>query len=395
MKLCIWTTKLFEHGGTKRVITLLANEWKKEHDVTIMCYDNRFYENRSMYNLNEDIKVYFIEKSDFRDLRRTPSWFWQKVVKKTNNKIGFFNREAYNDVLAEAVFPKEARKKWVEYLNKQNYDVIIATASLALRLAMIAPELNAKTIGWQHNCYDGYINTPGVVFWKQENLLREYLPRLDRYVVLSEYDQRDYLEKLGIETEVKTNPRSFVSEVKCNPDTKQFLVAARFVYAKGLDLLMESFETFCRRDDEWKLVILGDGALFKTMQEDALRRGIGERVDFVGYTNSPQEYYLNSSIFLLPSRWEGWPMVIMEAFEFGLPVIAYHTGAMDLIIDDGRTGLLLPAFDTAAYSEAMLQLAYNSELRHKMSENAIEKSADFAIEKVVKEWDDLFQKLLR
>ena len=69
------------------------------------------------------------------------------------------------------------------------------------------------------------------------------------------------------------------------------------------------------------------------MQRDVVLR---TELHFVGYTNEPEKYYLNSSVFLLPSRWEGWPMVIMEAFEFGLPVIAFHTGAMDLIIDDGK-----------------------------------------------------------
>jgi len=92
---------------------------------------------------------------------------------------------------------------------------------------------------------------------------------------------------------------------------------------------------------------------------DAKRRGIEDRVNFVGYTNEPEKYYLNSSVFLLPSRWEGWPMVIMEAFEFGLPVIAFHTGAMDLIIDDGKTGYLPEAFDTKKFTDAMLKLAHD------------------------------------
>lgn len=55
----------------------------------------------------------------------------------------------------------------------------------------------------QHNCYDGYLHVKPVVFWQQECLLQQYLPNLDRYIVLSKYDQRDYMEKLGIDTEVK------------------------------------------------------------------------------------------------------------------------------------------------------------------------------------------------
>ena len=54
MKICIWCTKIFDLGGTKRVVTLLANELVKEHDVTIMVYQDRFKEDRNMYHMSED-----------------------------------------------------------------------------------------------------------------------------------------------------------------------------------------------------------------------------------------------------------------------------------------------------------------------------------------------------
>ena len=87
-------------------------------------------------------------------------------------------------------------------------------------------------------------------------------------------------------------------------------------------------------------------------------------------------------------------MVIMEAFEFGLPVIAYHMGAMDLIIDDGRTGFLPEAFDSHKFAQAMLKLAHDGDLRRQMSENAIVKSDDFSIDKAVKEWNGLFERVV-
>lgn len=393
MKICIWITKIFDLGGTKRVVTLLANELVKEHDVTIMVYQDRMKEDRNMYHMSEDIKVDFIDNNEFVNRHKTPANLFRSFVRVMNNKTGFFNKECFNNVLADAIFPKKTREKWVEYLNEQDYDIIITTAALSLRLAMIAPQLKAKTIGWQHNCFSGYLEVPNVVFWKQDKLLQEFLPKLDRYIVLSDYDKRDYKEILGIDTEVKINPRSFVSEQKCDPNSKRFLMATRFVYAKGLDLMMESFEEFCKQDDEWVLDIIGDGALFDQIVKDAKKRGIEERVNFIGFTTEAEKYYLNSSILLLPSRWEGWPMVIMEAFEYGLPVIAYHMGAMDLIIDDGKTGYLPEAFDTHKFAEAMLALAHNDELRREMSQNAIVKSKDFDIDRTVEEWNKLFHSL--
>lgn len=393
MKICIWVTKIFDLGGTKRVVTLLANELVKEHDVTIMTYEDRFREDRTMYHLSEDIKVDFIDNDMFVNRHHTPAFCFRFLVKKLNEQYGIFNKKCFNSLLAEAIFPKKTREKWIAYLNEQNYDIIITTAALSLRLGMMAPELKAKTIGWQHNCYDGYVHVPKVVFWKQECLLQEYLPKLGRYIVLSDYDKRDYKEKLGIDTEVKINPRSFVSEKKCDVGAKRFLMATRFVYAKGLDLMLDSFEEFAKEDDEWELDIIGAGDLFDSVVADAKKRGLDKRVHFIGYTNEPEKYYLGSSVFLLPSRWEGWPMVIMEAFEFGLPVIAYHMGAMDLIIDDEKTGFLPEAFDTHKFAQAMLKLAHDDELRKQMSVNAIEKSGDFAIENAVKDWNGLFSRL--
>lgn len=393
MKICIWVTKIFDLGGTKRVVTLLANELVKEHDVTIMVYQDRMKENRNMYHMSEDIKIDFIDNNEFVNRHKTPANLFRSFVRVINNKTGFFDKKCFNHILADAIFPGKTREKWVDYLNEKDYDIVITTASLSLRLGMIAPELKAKTIGWQHNCFSGYLEVPNVVFWKQANLLQEFLPKLDRYIVLSDYDKRDYKEILGIDTEVKINPRSFVSEQKCDISAKHFLMATRFVYAKGLDLMMESFEEFCKQDDEWVLDIIGDGELFQQIIKNAKERHIEERINFVGFTTEAEKYYLSSSIFLLPSRWEGWPMVIMEAFEFGLPVIAYHMGAMDLIIEDGRTGYLPEAFDTGKFAEAMLTLAHDEKLRHEMSMNAIEKSKDFDMDKTVEEWNKLFNSL--
>lgn len=394
MKICIWTSKIFTLGGTKRVVTVLANELIKEHDVTIMVYQDRFKENRNMYHMSEDINVDFIDNNDFISRRKTPASWFRDTVLSLNEKHGIFNKKKYNHLLANSLYPKKVREKWIKYLNEQDYDVIIATGQISLRLALLAPYLKAKTVGWQHNCYSGYLEVPGVAFWKKECLLQEYLPKLDRYIVLSEYDKRDYKEKLDIDTEVKINPRSFISEKKCDPQAKRFFMATRFVYAKGLDLMMEAFEKFCRQDDEWELDIIGTGELHDEIIKDARKRRIDDRINFIGYSMEPEKYYLNSSVFLLPSRWEGWPMVIMEAFEFGLPVIAFHTGAMDLIIDDEKTGFLPEAFDTDAFAQAMLKLAHDDELRRQMSENAIRKSEDFDVKYAVRAWDDLFVRLM-
>ena len=387
MKICFWINSLFTLGGTKRVVTLIANELSKEHDVTIMCNESRHKEDRSMYNLNARVKVDFIniheyadfDKRDFKTLRR-------KIIRKLNNKTGYFNTPYRCDKLGDALFPEEGRSSLAQYINQKGYDVVIAAARMALWLAMMTPYLQCKTVGWQHNNYDGYFHIPNILFWKKESLIKEFIPKLDAYVVLTELDQKAFNEKLGIQTTVRNNPRSFVSEKESSLKNKQFLMVTRFVNQKGLDLVVDSFDSFSKKDKDWNLVIVGSGELFNKTSKDINRRKLQNRIKLLGYTNNVQQYYLDSSVLLLPSRYEGWGLVIIEAYEYGLPVIAYDTGIIGILVKDGQTGLLAKPFDTKQYAEAMLKIAHNEELRRELGQNAANETEQYAIEKIGKEW---------
>lgn len=389
MRICFWTPSVFSLGGTKRVVTLIANELSKQHDVTIMTQENRIKENRLLYQLDSAVKIDFLNIFDFEDgYHFSLSAFRNKAIKKINHKTGAYNDPKKNKVLAEAIFSEAGRKKLAEYINEQKYDVVIATGRLALWLAMMTPYLKCKTVGWQHSCYDAYINETNAIFLHQENLLKNYLPKLNAYIVLTPYDQRDYKKNLGIETKVMVNPRSFTSKEKTNPLQKHFLMVTRFEYAKGVDLMLDAFEEYCKLDPEWDLTILGDGALFKTTLQDAKDRKLTDRIHFLGRTNHVPDYYLTSSVLLLPSRWEGWPMVVMEAYEFGLPVIAFKTAALDLIIQEGETGLLVEAYDTKKFAEAMLKLAKDPEERERLAANAIRESSKYDISTIGQKWEE-------
>lgn len=389
MKICVWTGSIFKLGGTKRVITTVVNELVETNDVTIMCFDKPTTENYEMYNLDRRVKIDYCVLAEYSDKKKTLPRYARSVMKRLNNRTGLLNKPGKVERLKNTFCPKWIQDKWVEYLNKKDYDVIIATAGHALTLSLIAERLNARTIGWQHNCYDTYVMQKDVLFWKKEELLKKYFPKLDHYVVLNEYDKNDFKEKLGIDCVAMDNPRSFVSETKTNLNQKQFFVAARFVPAKGLDLLIQAFSKFCQVDDEWKLVIAGDGEERMNVLELVWKYGVQERVSFIGTTNNVQKYYLESSIYLLSSRWEGWGLVIVEAFELGMPVIAFDIVPVDLIITNGEDGILVEKFDVDKYAAAMVKLAHDDDLRMKMGRNAIIKAETFSEKRIAKEWEKL------
>ena len=186
-----------------------------------------------MYHMSEDIKVDFIDNDAFVDRHWTPAFGARFVIKKLNENYGIFNKKCFNHILGDALFPKKTRDRWVEYLNQQDYDIIITTAALSLRLGMIAPGLNAKTIGWQHNCYSGYVDVPKVVLsGNRSACFRNICHSLTVILCLATMINGITRNSLGSITEVKINPRSFVSEKKCNPDAKRFLDGYPFCICK-------------------------------------------------------------------------------------------------------------------------------------------------------------------
>lgn len=393
MKICIWTNSIFRLGGTKRVITVVVNELIKHNDITIMTFDNPSLEDRTMYGLDERVKIDYVNYSDYQDREKNPQRYIRSFMRVMNNKTGCFNTPKRVETLKNIFFPKNLQKRLTDYLNSKDYDVIIATAGNALDLAVVADNLKAKTIGWQHNCYDTYVLQKGILFWKREEVLKKYLPKLDRYVVLNEYDKEDFAEKLGIQCVAMDNPRSFVSEEKTDLSHKKFFVAARFVKQKGLDLLIDAFAKFCEVDDEWKLVIAGDGPLRMRVLKRVWNKKIQNRVEFVGVTNNVQKYYLESSVYLLSSRWEGWGLVIVEAFEMGMPVIAFDIVPVDLLITNGEDGLIVPKFDVDQFAAAMVKLAHDEDVRRKMGQKALEKAERFSEKRIAAKWQEMLEAL--
>lgn len=391
MNICFWTKSAFGQGGTKRVMAVLANELVKNHNITIVCHDNETTADRKIYHLDDAVCVDFINWEEYRE-HFGPEKCINFVVNQMNKRTNLFRNQKWcNYYLASEGFTAKTQSKYIDFFNKKNFDVIIGVGGTALWLAVMADNINAKTIGWQHNCFDGYINEKGRLFWHKEEAIKEYLPKLDRFVVLSEYDKRDYIEKLGIVTENRTNPKSFKVEEINTVKEKRFICAARFQKEKGIDLLIKSFAKFCESDDEWVLDIFGDGPLQNEMMKMACEYGVEHRLFFKGVTNNINEHYAVSGVLLLPSRWEGWPMVIMEAYEYGLPVIAYRVGNMDLIIDHDVTGLLVEPYNTDLFAEAMLQIAHDNNARNELSLNARQKAQDYNPDKIAEEWIDMIK----
>ena len=132
----------------------------------------------------------------------------------------------------------------------------------------------------------------------------------------------------------------------------------------------------------------GDGPALRKYKRLAETLGCGNRVEFLGSISNVKELMLDSSIFVLPSRFEGFPMSVTEAFECGLPVIAYDIPAMEPFKESGGA-VCVPCFDTDEYSNRLLELADDIELRQRLGRNARDFAGQLDIDIIGEKWEDI------
>ncbi|WP_298540325.1 glycosyltransferase family 4 protein [uncultured Aquimarina sp.] len=217
--------------------------------------------------------------------------------------------------------------------------------------------------------------------------------RYDRFVVLTTDNLSEWKLK---NLQVISNPLSFNPDTKAVLEAKTVLAVGRQSYQKGYDRLLKSWKTIQDKYPDWKLKIYGKKDESLNLEGLANTLGIDSSVEFHSPTKEILNEYLNSSIYVMSSRFEGFGMVLIEAMACGVPAISFDCpcGPSD-IITDNTDGFLVENNDISAFSEAIEKLILNPEKRKKMGANAKENIRRFLPEEIVPQWDTLFKSLAK
>lgn len=226
---------------------------------------------------------------------------------------------------------------------------------------------------------------------QEEKLVRQF----DRFVVLTEED-RGYWGDL-CNMQVIPNARTYTFEKPATLTNKVVMAVGRYDYQKGFDRLIDAWAIVCSKFVDWKLEIIGDGNLRSDMLKQIESKGLNEQIILKRIpANEMKEAYMNASIFVLSSRYEGLPMVLLEAQAAGLPIVSFacKCGPKD-VVKDGIDGYLVEEGDVNALASRLISLMDDEITRKKMGFVAFSRSDRYAEESVMAKWVDLFDKVLK
>ena len=369
------TPALYFAGGMERVLTMKANYFAEHfgYDVTIILTDGK--EKPIFYPLSDKVKV-------------------------INLNIGF-----------EELWACSFLKKIFFYLKKQYlYKKLLNRELMRIRpditVSMLRREINfindiqdgSKKIGEIHINRANFRNFEGnnalknlfSKFWM--NSLLSKLQRLDRFVVLTEKDKEAWVELNNVC--VIPNPLSFTSTRHSDLSEKRIIAVGRYCHEKGYDLLLKAWVIVQNRTTDWRLEIFGEGD--RTQYEEMVDTLNLDRHRCVlnGRSSRIQDEFLNSSLSVCSSKFEGFGLVITEAMACGLPVVSFDCPwGPRAIISDGEDGMLVENGNVDKLAEALVLMIQNPKQRKAMADKAIENVQRFRIDQIAGLWKSLFESL--
>lgn len=225
-------------------------------------------------------------------------------------------------------------------------------------------------------------------------LLRWVLRRSDRIMTVSRFLQREVIALGAREGTVRViyggvTPRTV--PMRRSEDGARIIFVGGLVRQKGVDILLGAFQAVKAAEKGAELWIVGDGRERPRLEASA--SGL-EGVRFLGHLEDLTAVFDGASVLVLPSRAEGFGLVILEAMASGVPVVATRVGGIEEVVEDGVNGLLVEKEDPTALAQGILKLLKGEALRERLVRNGLATAKAFPWERTAREVDAVYAELL-
>jgi glycosyltransferase involved in cell wall biosynthesis len=345
-------------GGAQKVLIGMANHWAaQDWKVTLISIDAcRF---PSYFPIDPAVEVHYL------DVAGSSSVPWRAVIANVRRVAAL--RRALARAQPDVV---------VSFLSSTNVLTLLAARRLGLPVIVSErgdPRRQSLSRPWR---------------WLRSLLY----PRAFRVVAQTEAALATFRPAVRRRGSVLPNPVARPAALRSN-DRRTVVGVGHLAPVKGFDLLVEGFARCGPAFSEWRLTIWGLGSQEASLRDLAERHGIADRVCFPGRSRSPQSWIESAGIFVLSSRHEGFPNVLLEAMAHGLPVIAADCpiGGPAAMIDHAVNGLLVPNEDVEALAAALGRMMGDARLRRRLGEAGHASSERYAMPRIMAAWTTLVQ----
>jgi glycosyltransferase involved in cell wall biosynthesis len=342
-------------GGAEKIVNLLAEHRAALGDeVHVLAFDSR--PGGSYFPYGDTVSVETFEPAD-RTSKRDP----RRVVRRL-----FWLRRRFRELQPDLI---------VSFLTKTN--VLAALASLGLSSRLVISERNNPGRQRAHP------------LWQPAS---KFLARRATTVVMQTEAALDTLPR-GVQGRALVIPNPCTTELgnpKTSGDGRRIIAVGRLDHQKGFDLLLDAFSRVAPESPDATLTIFGEGPERESLEAQAEALGIDGRVSLPGVTETPGDWLNAGDIFVLSSRFEGFPNVLVEALAGGFAAIAFDCPwGPSAILTHEKNGILVPPEDVDSLGEAMKSLVNDKGRRDALRKAAPKSVTRFSLPSVITQWDEV------
>ena len=372
------TPAIYSAGGVERIVAVKANYFAEQlgFDVTIIVTEGKGF--NSYFAISKRVHIINLDLG-FEELWKLPFINKISVYLKKQKRYKLLLTKELMRIRPDIIISTLRRE--INFLNEINCG--------SLKIGELhVDRANYRSFNKRNS---NPIKRLFAYFWIK-NLISN-LKLLDKMVVLTDSALNDWSELSNV---VKIpDPLPFKIDVRSNLQNKRIVSIGRYDFDKGNDLILNVWSKVETKMKDWCLDVYGNGNR-DPYQDLALKLGMDQsRCRLHGPVSDVKTEYLNSSIFVLPSRYEGFGLVLIEAMACGVPVVSFDCeNGPRSIISDGEDGFLIPTFDIDAFADKLILLMCDENLRRLMGEKAQKSAAKYDIDSIGLQWKLLFDELM-
>lgn len=371
----IFVTASLNSGGSERVMSLLANSFvQRGHDVEIVCVNKPIV----FYPIDTSVKVWLVTNEiGNNSLHKKAAWLRKYVEVVKPDMVIAFMTSVYCMTLTSLAGIR------VPVITSERIDPRHSDFFRKLIRMLILPLTSHHVVQTEHirNYYPSFIRKKTSIIYNPVNE--------------DVFKSPDGLQFRGPNAANSVQSSNTPVEVREEVKLNRIISVGRLTEQKNQEMMIRAFAKVANDFPNWQLVIYGEGPLRAELEFLVSSFKLEGRVLLPGRTEHVIEELRKSKIFCLSSDFEGMSNAMIEAICTGLPIVTTNVSGVSELVEDGKSGYVVPCGDVEQLALALQKVMSNSDIQETMSEYNLEKASMFKLDIIVDQWEQLIKKVVQ